>query len=71
MEQRLLAKLVRDYEVDVIHLDQATSHSNDVRHNRWRGVWALCQELRRRLPTARRLFPGRVTPRSVAHLYPL
>ena len=53
-----------------MQLDQSTSLFNDHNFNHWRGVKALYQELRERLP-AEVALSGEYVKEMVAHLYPL
>lgn len=61
---------VRDFEIDIVHLDQSTTLINDSRHNHYRGLCALFKQLRARLP-AQVALSGEGTGKSVAHLYPI
>lgn len=64
-----ILSFVAEYDIDVVHLDQASTYVNDRRHNHWRGVRALYQELRRELP-ARVALSGEATSEVVAACYP-
>ena len=61
---------VETYKTDIVHLDQSTSLFNDHNFNHWRGVNALYQELREKLP-AEVALSGEYVNEMVAHLYPL
>ena len=65
-----ILKAVRDFGIDIVHLDQATTMVNDRRHNHWRGVCALFRELRAQLPPDVALS-GEGTGEVVAHLFPM
>lgn len=65
-----ILNFVDTYKTDVVHLDQSTSLFNDYNFNHWRGVQALYQELREKLP-ADVALSGENVNEMVAHLYPL
>ena len=49
MINRIL-KVVNDFSIDVVHLDQSTTLHNDCCHDHYRGIIKLFQELREQLP---------------------
>jgi len=53
-----------------VHLDQSTTIINDYNYDHWRGLNALYQELREKLPSQVALS-GEGVSEVVAHLYPL
>jgi len=65
-----ILNFVETYQTDIVHLDQSTSLFNDHNFNHWRGVNALYQELRKKLP-AEVALSGEYISEMVAHLYPL
>jgi hypothetical protein len=67
--ERIL-KFVNTYKTDIVHLDQSTTFINDHNYNHWRGVNALYQELREKLPEEVALS-GEFVNEMLAHLYPL
>lgn len=67
--ERILS-FVETYRIDIVHLDQSTSIINDHNYNHWRGVSALYNELREKLPD-RVALSGEYVNELVAHLYPL
>ncbi len=45
-----IVKVVNDFDIDVVHLDQSTTIHNDYCHKHYRGIIKLFQELREQLP---------------------
>ena len=64
-----ILKVVNEYNIDDVHLDQATTMINDSRHNHIRGLNALLRELRAALPQEV-VISGEGISEPVLGLYP-